>query len=164
MITDPIGQRCPAADTHGQGYCPGDNPTVTDPNGQACQSLDNKGYCPGDDPQTPMGQWCSGDGYSDWQTVTSDIQQLGTDAGADDISSVESDGAQLARDAVTAEKNLPPGTKMRKFNYGFVMAALTLAGLKAANGDITGADSALRLVVPGKVNAVAKRINSACGS
>jgi hypothetical protein len=164
MITDPNGQKCPAADTHGQGYCPGDNPTVTDPNGQSCQSLDNQGYCPGDDPQSPMAQWCNGDGSSDWQSATGDFKQLGIDAGSDDISSVESDGAQLAQDAATAEKILPPGTKMRKFDYGYVMATLTIAGIKASSGDITGTDSALRLIVPDKFNAVANRINSACGS
>jgi hypothetical protein len=50
QVTDPAGQACDSLDS--TGYCPGDDPQATDPNGQTCASLDQAGYCPGDDPLT----------------------------------------------------------------------------------------------------------------
>jgi hypothetical protein len=85
--------------------CTAPTPEATDPNGELCASLDSLGYCPGDDP-SPMQQWCSGDGDSDFQAVQSDLDQLSTDSSNDDLISVESDGATLAQDAQTAVKNL----------------------------------------------------------
>jgi hypothetical protein len=79
--------------------------------------------------------WCGGNGYSDWQSVAGDLSQLGTDSGNNDLVSVESDGGQLARDAVAALQNVPPGTRMEKFNYAYVMSALTIVGLKLNQGE-----------------------------
>jgi len=144
QVTDPNGVTCPVLD--GLGYCPGDDPTqapqVTDPNGVTCDTLDSLGYCPGDDP-TPMQQWCNGNGYSDYQNVQSDLTQMGTDAGNNDLLSVEQDGAQLAQDAKNAFEDLPPGSKHQKFYYGMYMSYMLIAGLKAVNGDVAGTDSAL---------------------
>ena len=117
-------------------------PQVTDPNGVTCDTLDSLGYCPGDDP-TPMQQWCNGNGYSDYQNVQSDLTQMGTDAGNNDLLSVEQDGAQLAQDAKNAFEDLPPGSKHQKFYYGMYMSYMLIAGLKAVNGDVAGTDSAL---------------------
>ena len=49
-VTDPAGNTCTSLDT--AGYCPGDDPapSVTDPAGNTCTALDAAGYCPGDDP------------------------------------------------------------------------------------------------------------------
>lgn len=141
--TDPNGQTCAALDSN--GYCPGDpspSPMVSDPNGQQCAALDSLGYCPGDDP-SPMQQWCSGNGYSDYQTVQSDLNQLGTDSGNNDLVSVESDGSSLFHDATVAGQNLPPASKTQKFDYGVYMGYMLVAGAKASTGDITGAASAL---------------------
>lgn len=116
---------------------------ITDPNGQSCTALDSLGYCPGDDP-SPMQQWCSGDGYSDYQAVQSDLNQLQTDANNSDLSSIMSDGSSLFSDAVTASKNLPPGTKTQKLDYGLYTGYLFVVGEKASTGDINGAVTALQ--------------------
>jgi hypothetical protein len=74
----------------------------TDPNGQTCDTLDSLGYCPGDDPtptQTPVQLWRSGTGYSDFQQVQSDLNQISADSGNDDLAAVESDGTSLFQDA-----------------------------------------------------------------
>jgi hypothetical protein len=106
--------------------------------------------------------WCTGDGYSDWQTVTQDLSQFGSDVGNDDISAVESDGGQLAKDAATADKNLPPATNVQKSDYGYVIATLAITGRKASQGDITGADSALQPIIATKFNAVANQVSEMC--
>jgi WD40 repeat protein len=114
--------------------------------------------CPGARP-SPTTVWCTGDGYSDWQTVTQDLSQFGSDVGNDDISAVESDGGQLAKDAATADKNLPPATNVQKSDYGYVIATLAITGRKASQGDITGADSALQPIIATKFNAVANQVS-----
>lgn len=142
-MTDASGQSCTALDS--LGYCPGDDPPpqVTDPSGQFCTALDSLGYCPGDDP-SPMQQWCSGDGYSGYQAVQSDLNQLQTDASNSDLGSIMSDGSSLFGDAVTASKDLPPGTKTQKLDYGLYMGYLFVVGEKASTGDITDAVTALQ--------------------
>ena len=144
VMTDPNGQQCVSLNP--EGYCPGDSPSptpvLTDPNGQQCASLDSLGYCPGDDP-SPMQQWCNGNGYSDFQAVQSDLSQLGTDSGDDDLLAVEADGSSLFRDATGAGADLPPGTNTQKLDYGLYMGYMFTAGYKASTGDIGGASSAL---------------------
>ena len=122
--------------------CTTPTPLATDPNGQQCASLDSLGYCPGDDP-SPIQQWCSGNGYSDFQAVQSDLNQISTDSGNNDLISVESDGSSLFHDATVAGQNLPPGTNKEKLDYGLYMGYLLVAGAKASSGDINGTASAM---------------------
>jgi hypothetical protein len=128
------------------------------------QYLPDQSYDPPCPSPSPTTMWCTGDGHSDWQTVTQDLSQLGSDAGNGDISAVESDGGKLAQNAATAKTSLPPGTNMQKSDYRYVMATLASAGLKASQGDILGVFAALQLIVPSKFNAVANRVNGMCGS
>lgn len=120
----------------------------TDPNGQQCIPLDSLGYCPGDDPPTPspLQQWCSGSGYSDFQTVQSDLSQLDTDSGNSDLAAVESDGSSLFQDAHAASQDpdfLPPVSNTHRVQYGLWVGFVMVAGAKAGNGDISGASSAI---------------------
>ncbi len=46
-------------------------------------------------PPDPTETWCQGDGGSDLQAVETDLEQIHTDTGNDDLPAVESDGADL---------------------------------------------------------------------
>jgi hypothetical protein len=153
---------------------PAPAPQQTDPSGQACPSLDSAGYCPGDDPttsapavtpaQAAMNTWCAGNGYSDLQTVRSDLSQIGTDSGDSDLIAVEQDGAQLFSDARTAGANLPPKSDPHSFGYGVYTGYLLIAGYRASTGNISGAGSAspaLQEAQPFLPDLQA--INTACG-
>lgn len=118
----------------------------SDPNGQECASLDSLGYCAGDDP-SPMQTWCDGSGYTGFQTVESDLSQLDTDSGNNDLAAVESDGATLFQDANAASHDpnfLPPLSNAHKVDYGVWMGYLMVAGEKASTGDISSAASAMQ--------------------
>jgi hypothetical protein len=135
-----------------------------DPNGQQCASLDSLGYCPGDDPAstpaatTPMQAWCGSIGYSDFQTVESDLSQLGTDSANNDLSAVESDGTTQFQDATAASHDpnfLPPLSNAHKVGY------LMVAGYKSRTGDISGATSALEQA--SKYTSITQYISNQCG-
>lgn len=132
----------------------------TDPNGQTCDALDSLGYCPGDDP-SPMQQWCSGNGYSDFQQVQQDLSQLSTDSGNDDLAAVEQDGSSLFQDAHTAGLNLPPLSNMHKVEYGVWMGYLLVAGYRASNGDLSGASSAMASA--SKYTSIITYVSNQCG-
>lgn len=133
---------------------------VTDPDGQQCASLDSLGYCPGDDP-SPMQQWCSGTGYTDFQSVESDLSQLGQDAGDDDLAAVEQDGATLAQDASSIESTLPPLSNAHKVTFGVWMGYMSLAGIKASQGDIGGASSLMEDAT--QYNSIVTYVSNQCG-
>jgi hypothetical protein len=125
--------------------CQAAAPQQTDPNGQQCPALDSAGYCPGDDP-SPMQQWCNGTGYSDFQQVEQDLQQLQQDSGNNQAGTVEAqDGPALFRDAAAAvSAGLPPLSNAHKVDYGVWLGYLSVAGEKISQGDIAGASSALQ--------------------
>jgi hypothetical protein len=155
--TDPNGQECASLDS--LGYCPGDDPE-TDPNGQQCPSLDSLGYCPGDDP-SPLQQWCSGNGYSDFQQVSEDLGQLQTDTGNEDLAAVEQDGASLFQDAHAAALGLPPLSNAHKVEYGVWFGYVMVSGYKASQGDINGAVSALEDA--SKYSSIVTYVGDQCG-
>lgn len=133
---------------------------VTDPNGQQCASLDSLGYCPGDDP-SPMQQWCDSTGYDGFQSVQSDLSQLGQDAGDDDLAAVEQDGATLAQDASSVESSLPPLSNAHKVTFGVWMGYMSLAGIKASQGDIDGASGLLEDAT--QYNSIVTYVSNQCG-
>ena len=133
---------------------------VTDPNGQQCASLDSLGYCPGDDP-SPIQQWCSSAGYDSLQSVQSDLGQIEQDAGDDDLAAVEQDGATLAQDASSIESSLPPLSNAHKVTFGVWMGYVSLAGIKASQGDISGASSLLEDAT--QYNSIVAYVSNQCG-
>jgi hypothetical protein len=99
---------------------------------------------------SPMDDWCSGNGYSDFQAVETDMSQLSTDTGNNDLLAAEQDGSQLFQDAHAAGMNLPPGSNHQKLDYGLYMGFLMVAGAKISNGDINGAGDSMSKSVPYK--------------
>ena len=154
-------QNCTASGgTWNGSSCQAAAPSSTDPNGQQCASLDSLGYCPGDDP-SPMQQWCSGTGYDDFQSVQSDLSQISQDAGDDDLAAVEQDGATLAQDASGIESSLPPLSNAHKVTFGVWMGYMSLAGIKASQGDISGASSLMEDAT--QYNSIVTYVSNQCG-
>ena len=75
------------------------------------------------------------------QAVSTDLDQIQTDSGNDDLPAIESDGTQLFNDAQTAGHDLPPGSKKVKLYYGLFMGWMMIAGYKMSTGDVTDANS-----------------------
>jgi hypothetical protein len=148
--------------TWSNGTCTAVAPTLsqTDRNGQQCTSLDSLGYCPGDDP-SPMQQWCGSTGYDSFQSVQTDLSQLGQDAGDDDLGAVEQDGATLAQDASSIESALPPLSNVHKVTFGVWMGYMSLAGIKASQGDIGGASSLTEDAT--QYNSIVTYVSNQCG-
>jgi hypothetical protein len=93
---------------------------------------------------SPMDTWCTGTGYSEYQTVQDDLTQLRTDLGNGDIGTAENaDATKLTSDAETAMKDAPPGTKDQKTNYVEYMGSLSFMAIDLNTGNITGATNAL---------------------
>lgn len=109
-----------------------------------------------------MTAWCNGAGYSDYQTVESDISQIGTDSGNNDLAALESDGSQLLTDAQPTVHNLPPLSKTHTFDYGLYMGWLLVAGGKLSQGDVSAAETDFQTAV-GYFNKVSDLISTGCG-
>jgi hypothetical protein len=93
---------------------------------------------------SPIDDWCSGSGYSDYQAVQSDLAQMSTDIGNGDYGTAENaDATQLSRDADTAMQNPPPGTKSQKINYVLYMGAVAFSAADLNAGNITTAEKAM---------------------
>jgi hypothetical protein len=85
--------------------------------------------------------WWQATGQSDNDTITSDLQQLSTDAGDGDQAAVESDGSQLAADASSVLGDpMPPG--QLGADWSCAMHAYETSGTDASNGDFTEAATA----------------------
>ncbi len=92
-------------------------------------------------PPSPIDVWCAGTGGTGLQAVSTDLDQIQTDSGNDDLPAIESDGTQLFNDAQTAGHDLPPGSKKVKLYYGLFMGWMMIAGYKMSTGDVTDANS-----------------------
>jgi hypothetical protein len=89
-----------------------------------------------------MGNWCSSNAYSDFQTVQADVNQISTDVNNQNLSALPSDGATIAQDANTANQDtMPPFSRMHVFEYKLYLSYMSLGGLALSQGDYSKAAS-----------------------
>jgi hypothetical protein len=128
------------------GSKPAASPSASAPASQAPSSppAPSASDTPSATAPSPMDTWCTGTGYSEYQTVQDDLTQLRTDVGNGDMGTAENaDATKLTSDAETAMKDAPPGTRDQKINYVEYMGALSFMAIDLNTGNVTGATNAL---------------------
>jgi hypothetical protein len=85
--------------------------------------------------------WVSGPGFTSFEAVGNDADQLSTDAGNEDTGAMTTDGAQMVQDANAALQSPPP---FDTSDYNSALNQLVTAGQDLQTGNYNGATTALQ--------------------